>query len=86
MSQKCPKCGLLNPENAQRCDCGYDFEKNEMSESPIKATEKPNRKFHGNTIVLVLGLVLLVGGLGNIAKGIGWSNIICNYSGGLWGY
>jgi hypothetical protein len=22
---KCPNCGLLNPESAQRCDCGYDF-------------------------------------------------------------
>lgn len=23
---ECPKCGLLNPDIAQRCDCGYDFE------------------------------------------------------------
>lgn len=22
---KCVNCGLLNPENAARCDCGYDF-------------------------------------------------------------
>src|SRR6266581_2209891 len=22
----CPRCGLLNPETAQRCDCGYNFE------------------------------------------------------------
>ena len=22
---KCPHCGLLNPQSAQRCDCGYDF-------------------------------------------------------------
>jgi hypothetical protein len=21
----CPKCGFLNPESAQRCNCGYDF-------------------------------------------------------------
>jgi hypothetical protein len=21
----CPNCGLVNPETAQRCDCGYDF-------------------------------------------------------------
>ena len=23
---KCPNCGSSNPETAQRCDCGYDFE------------------------------------------------------------
>jgi len=22
---KCPRCGLFNPDTAQRCDCGYDF-------------------------------------------------------------
>lgn len=21
----CPRCGLVNPPSAQRCDCGYDF-------------------------------------------------------------
>src|SRR5262245_46763800 len=25
MSQTCPRCGLFNPPEAQRCDCGYDF-------------------------------------------------------------
>ncbi len=25
-SMKCPYCGLINPDNALRCDCGYDFE------------------------------------------------------------
>ncbi len=30
---KCPHCGLFNPDTAQRCDCGYDFE--------TKVVEKP---------------------------------------------
>lgn len=21
----CPKCNLVNPDTAERCDCGYDF-------------------------------------------------------------
>ena len=25
MSYKCPRCGLFSPEEATRCDCGYDF-------------------------------------------------------------
>jgi Flp pilus assembly protein TadB len=24
-SMDCPRCGLVNPPTAQRCDCGYDF-------------------------------------------------------------
>ena len=26
----CPICGLVNPETAQRCDCGYDFAAKEL--------------------------------------------------------
>jgi hypothetical protein len=25
MSQECPRCHLVNPPEAQACDCGYDF-------------------------------------------------------------
>jgi hypothetical protein len=25
MARDCPRCGLTNPTEAQRCDCGYDF-------------------------------------------------------------
>lgn len=25
VAQRCPKCGLINPESAQQCDCGYDL-------------------------------------------------------------
>jgi len=29
----CPRCGLINPESAMRCDCGWDFETNEVKAS-----------------------------------------------------
>src|SRR4051812_46683345 len=29
----CPKCGLINPPSAQRCDCGYDFVSRQMEAS-----------------------------------------------------
>jgi uncharacterized RDD family membrane protein YckC len=38
---KCPKCGLLNPPTALRCDCGWDFARNTMKESYLKSTIAP---------------------------------------------
>lgn len=29
----CPRCGLINPETAQRCDCGYDFQSRTVQKS-----------------------------------------------------
>jgi hypothetical protein len=29
----CPECGLVNPPEAQRCDCGYDFASRRMEQS-----------------------------------------------------
>jgi uncharacterized membrane protein YvbJ len=33
-AMKCPLCGLLNPETATRCDCGYDFSSMVLVSSP----------------------------------------------------
>jgi hypothetical protein len=37
--QDCPNCGLINPPDAQRCDCGYDFASRSMRESYLKPQE-----------------------------------------------
>ena len=42
MAKECPKCRLLNPPEAQRCDCGYDFESGRVEQSYI--TAKPKRE------------------------------------------
>ncbi len=34
MSLKCPKCGLFNPDNALRCDCGHSFVKKPETSVP----------------------------------------------------
>jgi hypothetical protein len=39
MAKDCPRCGLLNPPEAQRCDCGYDFASRSVQQSYL-GTEK----------------------------------------------
>lgn len=31
---KCPNCGLINPPEAQLCDCSFDFETGQIRPSP----------------------------------------------------
>lgn len=33
----CPRCKLINPESAQRCDCGYDFKTGKVEKSYYSA-------------------------------------------------
>ena len=33
---ECPKCGLLNPGTALKCDCGYSFTEDKKLPSPGK--------------------------------------------------
>ena len=37
MSCKCPHCGLFSPDEASRCDCGYDFATKTMQSSYVVA-------------------------------------------------
>jgi hypothetical protein len=39
---KCPNCGLINPDSALRCDCGYDFEDKKIKQKYI--SDKGKRK------------------------------------------
>jgi hypothetical protein len=36
---RCPHCGLINPSTAQRCDCGYDFDKKALTDKGIPPVE-----------------------------------------------
>jgi hypothetical protein len=35
----CPKCGLVNPASALRCDCGYDFPSEKMQTPYLSASD-----------------------------------------------
>jgi|TARA_B100001964_G_scaffold15780_1_gene16302 hypothetical protein len=45
---KCPSCGLTNPPEAIKCDCGFNFNKN-VQESPIdrQTYKHPLHSQHG---------------------------------------
>jgi len=60
---KCPKCGLLNPETAQRCDCGYDFEQKAVVISVPKIGSRITDSFESKrtlAICVIVGLLLVM--------------------------
>jgi hypothetical protein len=57
MVKDCPKCGLVNPPDAQRCDCGYDFISRTVKESYL--VEKDHQAQTDLTTGEVLVCVLL---------------------------
>jgi hypothetical protein len=59
MAQKCPKCGLLNPEIALRCDCGYDFESRTMQESFVPPPTPEQKRRAGRDQMLTGAVVFL---------------------------
>ena len=65
----CPECGLVNPPIAQRCDCGYDFDKGRMDDSYVQQAEKKQGKavqaratvVMPTAVCVIQGLVELLG-------------------------
>ena len=53
---KCPDCGLTNPPEAIRCDCGFDFRKNTVYR-PIHSRGKD---FPTAVVVFILIGVLII--------------------------
>jgi hypothetical protein len=47
----CPKCKLINPNTAQRCDCGFDFVTKTV-EKPYCAPEPQKKSNRGGLFVI----------------------------------
>lgn len=62
---KCINCGLINPETAVRCDCGYDFATQSMMASYVPDYESRLRicrlPAFVHTIIVFVGVGPLVG-------------------------
>lgn len=60
---KCRRCGLENPVDAERCDCGYDFTSNTQEDSYLpESTQKPSPTL----LLFTLLFAFLGGGVGII--------------------
>ena len=67
---KCPNCGLYNPDSAQTCDCGYNFEKgvviqeNNFKQSYSKNATNVNKKpkYATTYIVAIMWIIAGIGG------------------------
>ena len=73
---KCPRCGLINPDIAQRCDCGYDF----LSKTVQKAyfQQKLPAEIRGFLIFLIVWNAL------GLFRAIGSRNEYAVIAVGLW--
>lgn len=67
----CPKCGLVSPPGAERCDCGYDFHSRSMQHSYNEQAVRDNstRRRRNLTIGLCFSLGLVVLGMFRLAVG-----------------
>jgi len=61
---ECPVCGLLNPDEASRCDCGYDFATGSNREALISQ----RRKRLVSKTLKIIGIVLLMAAGGMVKQ------------------
>ncbi len=57
---KCPNCGLVNPETALRCDCGYDFAAQAGTTTADSGPQLVGKGFADRAFAYLIDLVLVV--------------------------
>ena len=67
-AQRCPRCGLVNPSSAKRCDCGRSFVDGTLGEALVRPLSPEERIAQARArtlrhVALVGGAVMLVGSM-----------------------
>ena len=65
----CPKCGLINPPEAVKCDCGYEFSKDYKERSSSKSEIKEESPSPWRLVVLIAVAIFLFFGNFHIITG-----------------
>ena len=74
--KSCPRCKLESPNEASRCDCGYDFETKKIEKSYLPANNEglsPKELFHARVkaiIWLVVTIILFILHAGYLINGM----------------
>lgn len=60
---ECPRCGLVNPPEAARCDCGYDFVARQFVGSLLPPRRPGDGTFGPGSALLLGAVTAAVGGV-----------------------
>jgi hypothetical protein len=73
MAMKCPSCGIINPRDAERCDCGYDFVSQAQRQSYLEEGGQRAQAAGAHSAqkrrLVSRGIRLVAGGFGAAALG-----------------
>lgn len=61
---QCPHCQLINPDTAERCDCGHDFRSGEVRR-PYPTAQPRRAGEWDQALVLISALLILLALLGS---------------------
>jgi hypothetical protein len=70
LTKSCANCKLLNPDSAERCDCGYDFASAWMQSSYLSARDRRGKAGAVGGVLAFLFLLRLVAIVNGFRRGI----------------